>query len=109
MLRFQTLITELLLHKRMSSFSRELHCLLLRENHLVFKGKGPSNDSETIIYTCGCICVSIFISVYRHRYERERENTNGKTNEVSTVVNNKGVQAKAMHVLCIILFLQLLF
>lgn len=51
------------------------------------------------------------IAVCRHRYKREREsaNRNGKTNEVSTIANNKGAQAKAMHVLCIILFLKLLF
>lgn len=57
----------------------------------------------------------IHVDVYAYIYIsvqaqiRERENTNGKRNEVSTVVNNKGVQAKAIHVLCIILLLQLLF
>lgn len=73
MLCFQKLITELLLHKRMFSFSRELHCLLLRENHLVFKGKGPSNDSETVIYTCGCICVYLYQCTGTDMREREKE------------------------------------
>lgn len=48
-------------------------------------------------------------AVYRHRYERESTNRNDKTNEVPTIANNKGAQAKAMRVLCIILFLKLLF